>query len=85
MSEAANRWFGRHRYVSEEKVVTLVLHKTGRIIDNPDGTFTLITNIVHNRKPLTLYIRAIENVHQNYVEIFVIKIHSGYLSDPSKF
>jgi len=85
MSEAANRWFSRHRYVSEEKIVTLVIHKSGQVIDNPDGSFTLLTHIIHNRKPLALYIKAKENTLQNYVEIYVIKIHSGFLKDPKTF
>jgi hypothetical protein len=81
MSETANRWFTRHRYVSEEKIVTLVLHKSGQVIDNPDGTFTLIANMIHNGRSLALYIKAIENPSPNYIEMRVIKIHSGFLRD----
>ena len=85
MSETANRWFTRHSYVSEEKIVTLVLHKSGQVIDNSDGTFTLIAHMIHNGRPLALYIKAIENTYPNYIEVRVIKIHSGFLRDLKNF
>jgi hypothetical protein len=81
MTYAASEWLNRHKFVSEEKILTIVRHKSGRMTENEDGTITIETKIIHQGNPLSLFIKILERARVAYDEVLIIKIHLGYLNE----
>jgi len=84
-SETAHEWLEGHKDVSDLKIMNIAKYKSGEIIPNKDGTYTIKSGIIFRGKYNDLWLKIRERDREILIEVIVIKIHLGYLPDPSEF
>ncbi|MBL7168348.1 hypothetical protein ISS40_06705 [Candidatus Bathyarchaeota archaeon] len=84
-SETAYEWLEGHKDVSDLKIMNIAKYKSGELIINKDGTYTIKTGIKYHGKYTDLWLKVREKDRKILIEVIVIKIHLGYVQDPTKF
>jgi len=84
-SETTHEWLERHKDVSDLKIMNIAKYKSGEIITNKDGTYTIKAGIIFRGKYTDLWLKIREKDREIIIEVIVIKIHLGYLQDPTQF
>jgi hypothetical protein len=84
-SETVHEWLERHKDVSDLKIMNIAKYKSGEIIQNKDGTYTIRSGLTYHGKFNDLWLKIRERDREILIEIIVIKIHLGYLQDPFNF
>lgn len=80
-----DRWLGSHRWMTANKIESIVLNRHGEIHHNSDGTYVLITGVVNSGKPVKLFIKVRESPDNRIIYVTVIKIHAGHLAKIEDF
>lgn len=84
-TETADLWFYRHRHISPLKVASIAKYRSGEVFEKTDGCYVIKTTIIDHGKLSDLYIKTREVGDEIIVEIIVLKIHLGYVSDITLF